>query len=117
MKLKYEYKAKVINVVDGDTFDALVDVGFNIYVKERFRLYGVNTPELKGKSKHDGYHVKKVVEDLINDKDIILLVIKKGTFSRWIAQVAFPCEGPDNKYCDLGSHLLAHNLAVPYKKK
>jgi hypothetical protein len=39
----YEYKAKIINVVDGDTFDAIVDLGFTVSVKQRFRLLGVLT--------------------------------------------------------------------------
>jgi len=39
------YSAKVKRVVDGDTVDLLVDLGFDIHHKIRVRLYGINTPE------------------------------------------------------------------------
>ena len=43
--LTFEYNAKVLRVVDGDTVDALVDLGFSVHRKIRVRLYGINTPE------------------------------------------------------------------------
>jgi micrococcal nuclease len=48
----YEYKVKeVVRVVDGDTVDVFLDLGFNITVKKRIRLYGINTPETRLQSK------------------------------------------------------------------
>lgn len=44
----YIYDCKVLNVVDGDTIDIELDLGFNIKVKERVRLIGVDTPEVFG---------------------------------------------------------------------
>jgi micrococcal nuclease len=41
----YEYSARLTKVVDGDTVDLLVDVGFGIHVQQRIRLLGVNCPE------------------------------------------------------------------------
>lgn len=41
----YLYKAEVKKIVDGDTFDVLIDLGFDTFKKERVRLYGLNTPE------------------------------------------------------------------------
>lgn len=41
----YEYKATVVKVVDGDTIDATVDLGFSVHKKERLRLIGLNAPE------------------------------------------------------------------------
>jgi micrococcal nuclease len=53
----YEYKAEVLRVVDADTFDLLVDVGFSITLKERFRLNGVDAPESwRPKTKAEGEH-------------------------------------------------------------
>jgi micrococcal nuclease len=43
----YEYSAKVLKVVDGDTFDLLISVGFGIKVKHRVRLLGVDAFETK----------------------------------------------------------------------
>ena len=43
----YKYNAKLIRVIDGDTVDALIDLGFNVWVKKRIRLYGIDTPETR----------------------------------------------------------------------
>ena len=42
---KYNYKAKLVRVVDGDTVDALIDVGFDIWFKKRIRFKGLDTWE------------------------------------------------------------------------
>ena len=42
---KYNYRAKLVKVVDGDTIDALIDVGFDIWVKKRIRYKGIDTWE------------------------------------------------------------------------
>ena len=42
---RFCYNAKVLRVVDGDTIDLMVDLGFSIHHKVRVRLYGINTPE------------------------------------------------------------------------
>ena len=44
----YVYNCKVLNVVDGDTIDIELDLGFHIKMKERVRLLGVDTPEVFG---------------------------------------------------------------------
>lgn len=46
---RFWYGAKVLNVVDGDTLDLMIDLGFNIHHKIRVRLFGVNTPESRTK--------------------------------------------------------------------
>ena len=42
----YTYAAKLIEVIDGDTVDLLIDLGFGVHVKERCRLYGIDAPEM-----------------------------------------------------------------------
>ena len=41
----YEYNATVTHVVDGDTMDVTLDLGFDILYNNRIRLVGINTPE------------------------------------------------------------------------
>ncbi len=41
----YTYKAKVIRVVDGDTIEAMIDLGFDTWISITVRLNGINTPE------------------------------------------------------------------------
>jgi len=51
----YKYKAKVAKIVDGDTIDVVIDLGFKITTNQRIRLRGINTPET--------YSVKKGSEE------------------------------------------------------
>ncbi|WP_346854743.1 thermonuclease family protein [uncultured Draconibacterium sp.] len=51
----YKYKAKIDRIVDGDTMDIIVDLGFKISTHQRIRLQGINTPET--------YNVKKDSEE------------------------------------------------------
>ena len=46
---KYIYKAKLEKVIDGDTIDALIDVGFDIWIKKRIRYKGIDTWESRTK--------------------------------------------------------------------
>ena len=42
----YEYKVRIVKVVDGDTVDVDIDLGFDVWLKnQRVRLYGIDTPE------------------------------------------------------------------------
>jgi micrococcal nuclease len=43
----YIYKAELIRVVDGDTVDLISDLGFDTLKRERFRLYGIDAPEIR----------------------------------------------------------------------
>lgn len=43
----YEYQASIVRVVDGDTVDAQVDLGFDVRFTMRLRLFGINAPEMK----------------------------------------------------------------------
>ena len=46
MKL-HHYKAELIRIIDGDTIDVMLDLGFFVWVKKRIRLYGIDTPETR----------------------------------------------------------------------
>ena len=42
----YEYRSKIVKIIDGDTVDVDIDLGFGVWMhKERIRLYGIDTPE------------------------------------------------------------------------
>ena len=85
----YEYKIKVTRVVDGDTVDAELDLGFNIIYKERIRLMGIDTPESRTRNRVEkklGLKSKARLKELIaeNKGNIILQTSKegKGKFGR-----------------------------------
>ena len=69
---KHNYSAKLIRVVDGDTCDALIDLGFDTYVKKRIRFYGVDTWESRTRNKEEkvkGLAAKAYVKDLLENSD------------------------------------------------
>ena len=47
------YQAKIVEVVDGDTFDLMIDLGFNNFTKQRMRLYGIDAPEMRTQAGKD----------------------------------------------------------------
>ena len=69
---KYEYAAKLVRVVDGDTCDAMIDLGFNTWVKKRIRFKGVDTWESRTRNleeKKKGLAAKAYVKDLLENSD------------------------------------------------
>lgn len=86
----YEYKAVITNVVDGDTFDMDIDLGFHIHIHERVRLLGVDTPEKFGEEKQLGLIVKKFAEKNFLNKKVIIYSEKENesadtdSFGRWL---------------------------------
>ena len=59
----YTYQAKLLNVIDGDTVDLMIDLGFGVHVKERCRLYGIDAPEMPTEP---GKIAKAYLESLLN---------------------------------------------------
>ena len=69
---KYEYIAKLVRVVDGDTADAMIDLGFDTWVKKRIRFYGVDAWESRTRNKEEkvkGLAAKSFVKDLLENSD------------------------------------------------
>lgn len=50
----YEYQAELTRLVDGDTMHVQIDLGLDTYQNQSIRLYGVNTPEVRGDTKEAG---------------------------------------------------------------
>ena len=71
---------KIVKVLDGDTIDVLIDLGFDLYKKERVRIAGVDTPEKRTKDLEEKalgldatYWMKKHLEDTIAGDENSLL--------------------------------------------
>ncbi|RLI60433.1 MAG: hypothetical protein DRO67_09050 [Candidatus Asgardarchaeum californiense] len=117
MKLLYKYKAKVLRVVDGDTIDVLVDLGFDTFKKERLRLYGIDTPECRTrnlKEKEKGLAAKAFVIDKICDKEIMISTEEKGKFGRYLALVYYKHDSNDGLYVCLNEELVEEGYAKRY---
>jgi micrococcal nuclease len=85
----YQYKAKVIDVYDGDTITAMVDLGFYHYQQMKFRLYGINTPEIRGEDRDRGIAVRDIVRGMILDKEVIINSYKdkQEKYGRYLANI------------------------------
>lgn len=65
----YTYRCTINRVVDGDTIDITIDLGFNIMIKERVRLEGVDTPEVYGsRACPEGKVASQFVKDWVADQ-------------------------------------------------
>ena len=107
--MAYEYLATITNVVDGDTFDFEIDLGFGIKYANRLRLYGVDTPEIRGPEKVEGMKVKQHVIGLLFGEEVLLTTKKwKGKYGRYVCSVRFPYHGEME---DLATVLLNLNMA------
>jgi micrococcal nuclease len=111
----YEYGCKVTRVVDGDTIDVDLDLGFNIHHKCRVRLYGIDTPESRTRDKDEkarGKLAAKFLQDAIsNGKHVILqtqLKDSKGKFGRVLASVIVD-------KIDINQQMIKNYMAVKYK--
>jgi len=88
----YTYNAKVLKVVDGDTIDCLVDLGFEVWKKVRVRLQGINTPEYRTRDleeKVKGLAAKDRVKILIklNKDKVELESFGVGKYGRCLGKV------------------------------
>ncbi len=111
-KANYLYRAAVTKVVDGDTFDATVDLGFYVFTCVRFRLYGLDTMEINDRDPGKrvlAMKAKLFMVDQVLNKQVILQTYKTDKYGRWLAEVFLP--GVTES---VNSRLLAEGLAVPY---
>ena len=77
----YEYRVKEIKkVVDGDTIDVDIDLGFNVSYSQRVRLAGIDTPESRTKDKFEkslGIEAKEYLKYRLKDAKIIVIKTEK----------------------------------------
>jgi micrococcal nuclease len=88
----YEYKIKeVVKVVDGDTVDLNIDLGFNLTKKERVRLAGIDTPESRTRDleeKELGLEAKEFLKRRLSDGDNLKVKTEKdGKYGRMLGWI------------------------------
>ena len=78
----YEYKCKIVKIVDGDTVDVDLDLGFGVWLKdERVRIMGIDTPESRTSDKIEkifGLAAKDRLNSLLGGEAILLSQVTKG---------------------------------------
>jgi len=110
----YQYKAKLLNVVDADTVDMLVDLGFYVGMKHRLRLYGINAPELNSTDPVQralAVQAKQFVLDTIKiGETYVIDTYKSDKYGRLLAEI-WIADG-----ISLNEMLVATGLADRYLK-
>jgi micrococcal nuclease len=114
----YQYKAKVERVVDGDTIDLNIDLGFKIITNQRIRLAGIDTPEIYSVKKNSeeyirGMEAKQFVEDRMatNNNQVIIETDKLiGKYGRYIGTIRVA-----DKEITLNDELVEKGYAVRVK--
>ena len=78
----FEYNAEVLRIVDGDTLDARIDLGFNVHVNKRIRLMGIDTWESRTRDKAEkvkGLAAKARLKELLKEDKNKFKLISHGT--------------------------------------
>jgi endonuclease YncB( thermonuclease family) len=103
----YTYRAYLDYVIDGDTVVLYVDLGFDTFSRQKLRLRGIDTPELKTP---EGEKAKTFVEEILKKAKIITIkTYRKDKYDRYLADIFV-----GSKEIFLNQKLLDEKLAVAY---
>jgi micrococcal nuclease len=89
----YEYRCEIVKIIDGDTIDVDIDLGFGIWMRnERVRLYGIDTPESRTRDleeKKYGLAAKEFLTKWLSAGNITLKTHKdaEGKFGRILGEL------------------------------
>ena len=117
---KYIYRGKLERVVDGDTIDALIDVGFDIWIKKRIRYSGIDTWESRTR---DLEEKAKGLEAKARNKELLMEISSKsgyfrlkshgvGKYGRVLGEIFI--EDKDGKQYNINKTLISEGHAYIY---
>jgi micrococcal nuclease len=96
----FTYNATLDRVIDGDTIDVMLDLGFKIYSKQRIRLARINAPEMKTP---EGVEAKtSLVQILPVGTELIIQTKKTDIYGRYIGEVTMNDINLNDKLVELG---------------
>ena len=118
---KYIYRGKLERVVDGDTIDALIDVGFDIWIKKRIRYSGIDTWESRTR---DLEEKAKGLEAKARNKELLMEISSKpgyfrlksfgvGKYGRVLGEIFI--EDKDGKQYNINQTLISEGHAYVYE--
>ena len=118
---KYIYRGKLERVVDGDTIDALIDVGFDIWVKKRIRYSGIDTWESRTRDLAEN---AKGLEAKARNKELLMEISSKpgyfrlksfgvGKYGRVLGEIYI--EDKEGKQYNINKTLISEGHAYVYE--
>ena len=117
----YNFRVTKINrVVDGDTIDVTIDLGFDLYKKERVRVAGVDTPEKRTRDKEEkvlgidatNWLKNKLEEAIKGDDELTIRTELKGGVGKYGRLLGWLYIGDDN--VSLNEQMIGEGYAWPY---
>lgn len=116
----HEYKCTILRVVDGDTVDVDIDLGFGVWLrKERVRIHGIDTPESRTRDleeKKYGLAAKQFVKDILlvgSQQRLITEKDKTGKFGRILGKFLVH-DVKEDREMHLGQIMIREHQAVEY---
>mgnify|MGYP003133560822 FL=1 len=117
----YRYRCKIIKVIDGDTVDVDIDLGFGVWMhKERVRVHGIDTPESRTRDKVEkkfGLYAKKIVEGFLpkgSTQTLCTIKDATGKFGRILGKFEI-YDSKTDQYMMMGDWMIRESVAVPYE--
>lgn len=120
----YKYKVEVTRVVDGDTVDVDIDLGFGVWLRgERVRLMGIDTPESRTRDLEEKFYgkcSKKFLKDYLKSGTVTLVSHGKGKFGRILGELfvdIVELEGHPHEHTNtvcINKRIVEEFHAVPY---
>ena len=111
---------KIVKVLDGDTIDVLIDLGFDLYKKERVRIAGVDTPEKRTRDLEEkalgidatNWLKAKLTETIKGDEELTIRTELKGGVGKYGRLLGWLYVGEDN--VSLNEQMIGEGYAWPY---
>ena len=119
----FEYKCKLVKVIDGDTIDVDIDLGFGVWLKkQRIRLYGIDTPESRTRDleeKKAGLFAKDVVLHYLPEGSKQVLRTHKdkvGKYGRVLGEFVI-YDSLADRQTTINQFMIDHKIGVEYSGK
>ena len=101
----YQYRAIVTKVYDGDTITVNIDLGLKSWrFGEKIRLYGIDTPEIRGPERAEGLVARDALREMILNREVNIKTYrdKKGKYGRWLGVIELDGVNINEKLVMLG---------------
>ena len=116
----YDYSARILNVVDGDTIDVDLDLGCDIHLFTRIRLANVNAPELHSADpieRERAQAAKTFLSGLLTRDRVVRIMTEKDRtekYGRYLGSVYLNWSSPDANNPSVNDQLVSAGHATPY---
>jgi endonuclease YncB( thermonuclease family) len=111
----HTYAATIANIVDGDTLDADIDLGFRITVRQRVRLHGIDAPELHGATAAAGKAAREYLKTILAQRQTWTFRSMKprDKYGRWLA-IIYHYDEETNETTNVNRKMIEANHATPF---